>query len=134
MASSFSLKALRSLFYAGGAVATVGGLHSVVAGARSLPAQQPANSSLESELRYYAAFYVAFGLLVLRTASRADSDTAAVRALAGALFLGGLSRAGGWATVGRPHMLQRILLAFELGLPPVMIAWQWRIRRRLRPA
>jgi hypothetical protein len=86
-----------------------------------------ANPSLESELRYYAAFYVAYGAFALHVAPRADRDTAAVRALAGALFLAGLARAGGWLAAGRPHGLQRGLLVVELAAPPLVVAWQGRV-------
>lgn len=126
MASSFSRRALRIAFYAGGAIATAAGVHTVVAGARSLPGQERANASLESELRFYSAFYVAYGLAALRVAPRADRDTTAVRALAGALLLAGLARAGGWLTAGKPHTLQRALLIVELAAPPVLVAWQMR--------
>jgi uncharacterized protein DUF4345 len=98
----------------------------VIAGARSIPGESLANASVESELRYYAGFYVAYGLAVMRVAVRADHDTAAVRALAGALFLAGLARAGGWLAVGKPHAGQRALLAIELAAPPAIVAWQAR--------
>jgi hypothetical protein len=124
---SFNPAGLRAAFYAGGTVATGAGLHTVIAGARSLPRQRRANPTLESELRYYAAFYVAYGLALLRVAPRADRDAPAVRALAGALFLAGLARAGGWRAAGPPHPLQRVLLLAELGLPPAVLAWQARL-------
>lgn len=127
---SFSGRALRALFYVGGVGATTGGLHTVVAGAKSLPDQELANPSVESELRYYAAFYAAYGLAVLRVAPRADDHTAAVRALAGALFLAGLARAGGWLAIGRPHGLQRALLVIELAAPPLVVTWQARLAAR----
>jgi uncharacterized protein DUF4345 len=114
----------------GGAVATAAGLHTVIAGARSIAGQGPANPSLESELRFYAAFYVAYGLAVLRAAPRAARDPAAVRALGGALFLAGLARAGGWLAVGKPHPGQRALLALELAGPPALVAWQARLAAR----
>lgn len=122
--------ALRAVFYLGGAVATMAGLHTVFAGARSIPRQEPTHPSVESELRFYAAFYVAYGLVALRVAPRADRDTAAVRALAGALLLAGLGRAGGWLAVGRPHGLQIALLVIELGAPPPIVAWQARLAAR----
>jgi uncharacterized protein DUF4345 len=118
------------VFYAGGLVATTAGLHTVIAGAKSLPRQGLANPSVESELRFYAAFYVVYGLVALRVAPRADRDTTTVRALAGALFLAGLARAGGWLTVGRPHGLQLALLAVELAAPPPIVAWQARLAAR----
>ena len=120
-------RGLRTLFRAAGVVATTAGLDTVIRGARSVPGQTVGSPALESELRFYAAFYTAFGLAVLRVASRADRDTAAVRTLSGALFLAGLARAGGWLLVGRPHPLQRALLGIELAVPPAIVAWQARL-------
>ena len=118
------------MFRVGGAVATVAGLHSVAAGARSIAGQNMANASVESELRFYAAFYVAYGLAALRVAPRADRDGAAVRALAGALFLAGLARGSGWLAAGKPHPLQRGLLVIELAAPSAIVAWQKRLTSR----
>lgn len=119
--------ALRALFRLGGSVATVAGLHTVVAGGRSVAGEGTANPAIESELRFYSAFYVAYGVAVLRVAPRADRDTAAVRALAGVLFLAGAARAGAWRAAGPPHPLQRGLLAVELAGPPAVVAWQARL-------
>ena len=126
-ARSLGRRGQRAAFYVGGLVATGAGLHTMLAGARSLPGKPQANPSVESELRYYAGFYFAFGLAVLRVAPRADRDPAAVRAVAGVLFLAGLARAGAWLAVGKPHVGQRILLAIELGAPPIMVASQKRL-------
>jgi hypothetical protein len=128
--SSFSRGALRAVFYVGGAVATMAGLHTVIAGAKSIPRQEPANPAVESELRFYAAFYVAYGLAALRVAPCADRDTTTVRALAGALLLAGLGRVGGWLAAGRPDRLQVALLVIELGAPPATVAWQARLAAR----
>jgi Domain of unknown function (DUF4345) len=119
-------RALRALLFAGGTVATGAGLHTMLTGARSLPGQETANAAVESELRYYAGFYVAYGLAALRVAPRADRDATAVRGLAGALLLAGLARAGGWSAVGPPHPLQRGLLVVELAAPPVIVGLQTR--------
>jgi len=125
MKSSLSRKGLQAALYTGGAVATTAGLHTVVAGARSVPGvEQPAAASLESELRFYGAFYTAYGLAVLRIAPRADRDASGVRAVAGTLFLAGVARAGGWLAAGRPHPVQRALLAIELAAPPAIAVWQ----------
>jgi hypothetical protein len=112
-----------------GGVATVAGLHTVAAGARSIAGEDTANASVESELRFYAAFYVAYGLAAIRVAPRADRDSAAVQALAAALFFAGLARASGWLAVGRPHPLHRVLLVIELAAPPAIVAWQKRLAR-----
>jgi hypothetical protein len=78
---------------------------------------------VESALRFYAAFYVVHGLVAPRVAPRADRASAAVRALAGALFLAGLARASGWLAVGMRHELQRGLLVVELAAPLPIVAW-----------
>ncbi len=119
---------LRRLLYLGGIVATSAGLHTLLGGGKSFPPWRQAGAAVESELRFYSAFYVAYGLLALRTARRADRDPPTVRALAAALFLAGLGRAGAWLTVGKPHPLQRALLAIELAAPPLVIAEQARLR------
>ena len=119
---------LRSLLYLGGVVATSAGLHTLLGGGRSFPPWRQAGVMVESELRFYSAFYVAYGLLALRTARRADLDPQAVRALAATLFLAGVGRAGAWLTVGKPHPLQRVLLAIELAAPPLVVAEQARLR------
>ena len=121
--------ALRAVLRVGGTVATLAGLDTVVRGARSILGEGTANAPVESELRFYSAFYVGYGLTVLRVADRADRDAAAVRAVAGTLFLAGLARAGGWAAAGRPTPLQRALLGIELVAPPVLTAWQARVAR-----
>jgi hypothetical protein len=120
-------RTLRAALYVGGLIATAAGGHTAIAGARSLPGEDLATPALESELRYYAAFYAAFGLATLRVASRAEPAPGAVRALAAVLFGGGVARAGGWIAAGRPHALQRALLAVELAAPPALLAWQRRI-------
>lgn len=121
--------ALRGLLRAGGIVAIGAGLDTIVRGARSVIGEGTANAAVESELRFYSAFYVAYGLAVLRVAPRADRDPAAVRAAAGTLFLAGVGRAGGWAAAGRPTPVQRALLAIELAAPPLVTAWQARVAR-----
>ena len=123
-------RGLRGLLYAGGALATTAGLHTLLTGGKSFPPWRHADPLLESELRYYGGFYAAFGLHVLRTAPRADRDPDAVRAIAATVFVSGLGRARGWAKVGKPHPLQRLLLALELGLPLLMVAGQGRAAGR----
>jgi Domain of unknown function (DUF4345) len=120
---------LRAGLGVGGLVATGAGLDTVLRGARSVPGRPRAGAEMDSELRYYSGFYVAFGLAALRTAPRADGEPAAVRALAGALFLGGLARAAAWRASGRPHPLQRALLAIELAVPPLLLGAQERAAR-----
>jgi hypothetical protein len=128
---SLSRGALRAVLSVGGLVATAAGLDTAFRGAKSLPGHgEPAGRRVESELRFYGAIYVGYGIAMLRVAPSAERETTAVRALAGTLFLAGLARAGGWRAVGRPHRAQLALLAIELLAPPLITAWQARLAER----
>lgn len=105
----------RALLALVGAVATGAGLDTVWRGARSIPGTAAvADAGIESELRFYSAFYVAYGAVLLRAAAR---DTASLRALAAPLLAGGAARAVAWARVGKPTVAQRLLLVVELAGP-----------------
>jgi hypothetical protein len=119
---------LRGALHLGGTVATVAGLHTLIAGGKSFPPWRYSGAPVESEVRFYSAFYVAYGVHVLRTASGADLDPRGVNATAAALFLAGLGRAGAWLTLGKPHPLQRALLAIELAAPPLLVLERARLR------
>ncbi len=108
---------LRWLLRTGGTVAALAGMHTVLAGGRSFPPWELSDPPVESELRYYAGFYAAFGAFALRTAARKRVDAGEVRSVGSALLLAGFGRAAGWRRVGRPHPLQQVLLAIELTLP-----------------
>ena len=115
-------RVLRGALYLGGGVATAAGLNTVLTGARSVPGlQDNSDPVLESELRFYSAFYSAYGLAMLAVAPRADREPAAVKALAGALLLAAGGRLAGWVSVGRPNRAQLALLAIELTAPPVLV-------------
>lgn len=129
MADSASTRALRGLLYLGGAVATGAGADTAIRGARSLPGKPGSNPAIESELRYYGAFYAAFGIHALRLAARAERDPAGVRAVAAVVFAGGVARARGWLREGAPNAGQIALLAIELSAPPVVAALQARAGR-----
>jgi hypothetical protein len=119
---------LRRMLRLAAVVATSAGLHTLLGGGKSFPPWRQAGAMVESELRFYSAFYVAYGLFAFRTARRPDHDPPAVRGLAAALFLAGLGRVGAWLTVGKPHPLQRALLAIELAAPPLIVVEQARLR------
>jgi hypothetical protein len=125
------VRPLRGTFYVGGAVAALAGAHGMLGGARGVPGlSENVDPVLESELRFYSAFYLSYGLSMLSVARRADRDATATRALMAPLFLAGLARVIGWISVGRPNRAQRVLLAIELGGPPLITAWQARVSAR----
>lgn len=121
------MRALQALLTAIGVVAVAAGLFAVVTGIGGMPGDHPASPSVDSELRFFAVFWMAYGVVAIRVAPRAHLQTTAVRGLALALFVAGIARAISWLDVGRPDSLYLVLLALELGLPPLLVAWQARL-------
>lgn len=115
--------ALRGGLTAGGIVATAAGSHSALFGGRSIPPWQTHSPAIESELRFYSAFYAAFGLQLLDAARAPSLDRRRIDLACAALFAAGAARAAAWRDVGAPHPLQRLLLVVELAAPPIVSAW-----------
>ena len=122
----------RPLLLAAGLVATAAGLDTVLRGQRSFAGVTDAGGpEVESETRFYGGVYLGLGLTLLSLSQRERPDPAALPALAGTVFLGGLARAGAWRATGPPHPAQRALLAVELGAPLAALLWR---RRTGRPS
>jgi hypothetical protein len=82
-------------------------------------------ADMDSEMRFYAPLFGAFGVLALGVAQRPRRRLSLAPWLAGVFFLGGVGRALSWLTVGAPHPLFLALMTIELGLPPVLVALWW---------
>jgi hypothetical protein len=121
---------LRVLFTLIGATAVVTGLFAVFSGSGGQVDGSQAAPSVESELRFFAVFWIAYGVAALRVAPRADREIFMVRALAAFLFLGGLARAIAWIADGKPHGLFIGLLVLELLIPAVIFVLQHRLLAR----
>lgn len=93
------------------------------------PLTGPWPATMDSELRFYAPFWVAYGLLLLDAARDLRARLAHVPWLAAVFFAGGVGRALSLAAVGPPHPAFSLLMATELVLPPILLALWWRVRR-----
>ncbi len=118
---------LRVFLTALGTVALVAGLLGVATGAGGTLGDDFAGVNVDSEFRFFAAFWAAYGAVALWVSPRAAVETAVVRGLALALFAAGLARTVSWIDVGRPDTLYLVLLALELAIPPLLVACQARI-------
>ena len=123
-----SQRALRGFLTILGLVAVSAGLYAVVTGVSGMPGDIPAGVSVDSELRFFAVFYVAFGAVALWMAPRLESQRMLLRAWALTLFAAGLARVIGWLDEGRPDDLFMGLLIAELVIPLVIVVWQSRLR------
>jgi len=77
--------------------------------------------TMDSELRFYAPFWGAYGALLLDTARDLRRTAHRIPWLAAIFFAGGLGRVLSWVAVGRPHPFFVLLMAIELILPPLLV-------------
>lgn len=107
-----------------GLLAVLSGLYVVGFGGGAIPGGDAVAPSVDSELRLLAVFWIGFGLVAIRAAPHAATETRTVRALALALFAGGAARVVSWVAVGRPAGGVVVLTALELAGPPALVLWQ----------
>jgi hypothetical protein len=125
-----SRRALQVVLGVGGAVAVVTGLLQIATGPATLPGSPEAGDTVDSELRFLSAFWVALGTVLLWIVPQVERQATVLRAAMAALFLGGVARAVSWMSVGEPHSLAIVLMAIELIAPPIVVAWQATLARR----
>lgn len=99
------------------------GLWTVFAGADSVPAPRDASPSVESELRFYAVWYIGAGLVLLWLAPRLREHAREFRVFCGLLFLSGCSRILAALATDWPPTGQLVLMGIELTLPLLLLAW-----------
>ena len=87
------------------------------------------DASVESELRFYAVFWIGFGLYLFSLAARVEERGRELAFAAALLFAGGIARAIGIAADGAPAADYVVLMVVELVLPVVLVAWQRAVAR-----
>ena len=82
----------------------------------------PYSPTVESEMRFYAPFWIAYGGLLIYVARDLSSRGSWMPLLCGVFFAGGAGRAISFFTPGPPHPAFTVLMVIELVLPLVFIA------------
>lgn len=113
-----------------GTIAVVFGLQTVAIGAESVLGAGEVSPNLDNELRFYAAWYVGAGVLLLRAVHRVEEHAATIRGVAAILLLAAFGRVLSMVTVGTPHPGQIALMAAEFTIPLVVVPWQAAVARR----
>jgi hypothetical protein len=130
MGHEMTRRGLQTVLTAIGTVATAAGGDGLVRGGASVLGGGRVSANVDSELRFYAAWYAVIGVLVLRAARRPEAETAVVRACGAGFFVAACSRVLSWASVGKPHLWFRILTGLEFAIPVVIVPWQHAVRRQ----
>ena len=109
-------------------VPVVAGTLSVLLGSHLIDGD--ASASVESELRFYGAFYAGFGLVLAWVSREVAARGAALLAACGVLLLGAVGRVVAWVDVGRPEPTYLVLLGIEVVLGLGLPAWHRAASRR----
>ena len=94
--------------------------------------REPWPPTIDSELRFYAALWGAYGIVLVWISSSLERRLELVPWLAAVFFVGGLGRALSLAFIGPPHPFFMFLMAIELGLPPLILVLWLAARRSAR--
>ena len=125
-------RTLRRTLYVLAVIPVVAGALTVLLGADSVPSPGDPSANLESELRFYSVWWIGAGLFLAWLAPRIEERTLELRVFCALLFLSGLSRLFAVLATDWPSTGQIVLMALELVLPIVLVAWQARVVRPLR--
>ncbi len=84
-----------------------------------VPLLKPAwiSTTIDSELRFYSVFWIAFGVITTRAGLSLPKDIRLVPILLTLFFIGGLGRVLSVINEGVPHDLMIFLMAVELIIP-----------------
>jgi Domain of unknown function (DUF4345) len=124
-----SLLALERTLYVLAVIPIVAGTATVVLGSASVPAPGAVSANLESELRFYAVWWIAAGVFLAWLAPRVARRTRELRVFCALLFGAGFARVLAILDAGWPSSGQIVLMGIELSLPAILIAWQVRAVR-----
>lgn len=125
-----SLRNLRRTLYALSVVPVVAGAATVLLGSESIPAAGDPNANLESELRFYAVWWIGAGLFLAWLAPRVERRTRELRVFCALLFAAGASRLLAVLETDWPSTGQLVLMGAEFTLPVVLVVWQARVAAR----
>lgn len=81
------------------------------------PITNMGTANVDSELRFFAPFFVAYGVLVFLCAKHLRTHLYYVPHLLGIFFLGGVGRVLSYFTIGAPDEMFIFLMGIEVGLP-----------------
>ena len=113
---------LRSLLLILG-VASIGiSLAHIILGPGAIPGSIPVNATMDSQDRFFAALFLAYGVAVLWCLKDWRSRLFEIRVLVAVLFVGGLARLVSIAIVGLPHPFYVTMTIVEIVLP-LAVAW-----------
>lgn len=99
----------------------------IVLGPAAIPGSVPVNATMDSEDRFYAVLFLAFGAVLLWCIKDVERKSRVVYLLMGTFFLGGIARLISMAAVGLPNQFFVAMTVLELTLPFLYVYLQHRV-------
>ena len=106
---------------------TIASMHVVFGPSLAIPGSVPVNATMDSEDRFYATLFVAYGVALLWCVKDVERKSPTVHFLAITFFAGGLARLVSMAAVGLPNAFFVAMTALELLIPFLMVFMQVRV-------
>jgi len=97
----------------------------VLLGPAAIPGSIPVNPTMDSEDRFYATLFAAYGVTLLWCVKNTECKSMVVYFLALTFFVGGLARLASMVAVGLPNTFFIVMTAFELLIPAFMAFMQF---------
>jgi hypothetical protein len=119
-----SLQVFLGLF--GTTAILIASLH-IVLGPSAIPGSIPVNATMDSEDRFYATLFGAYGVALLWCIGDIERKSRCVYFLAATFFAGGLARVVSILAVGPPNAFFLAMTVLELVIPAAMLFVQTRI-------
>ncbi|MFJ8584494.1 DUF4345 domain-containing protein [Streptomyces sp. NPDC093595] len=101
----------------------------IALGPAALPGSPDVPPTVDSNYRFFAGIWTAAGIVLMPAVRHPERHGTALRAVFGAVFLGGLARGISYLSAGAPHVLHTAFIGVELVLPPLMLLWYGRLTR-----
>ena len=101
----------------------------IVLGPAAIPGSVPVNATMDSEDRFYATMFAAYGVALLWCIKDIERKSKQVYFLALTFFVGGLTRLVSIAAVGLPHPFFIAMTVLELLIPVFMAVMQSRVSK-----
>jgi hypothetical protein len=114
-----------------GTIALAMGVIGVVTGGAGVLHGGHVSANVDSEIRFFAAWYAGAGALLLRVRHRVETETTLIRGVCAVLLLAAVGRVLSIIAVGMPNAAFLGLMAVEFAIPAVIVPWQAAIARQL---
>ena len=93
------------------------GVAHLLFGSSSIIGGGSVNATIDSDLRFYALLFSAYGLTFVWCAADIGRCTPVINALGAVFFIGGVARLLSWAVTGRPNWFYVLMIPVELLIP-----------------